>query len=241
VHSTQEPSSDPLCCTCKSGYAEQERESQRDCERQICRRKRSVLTNYLRAVFASAHPSSSLSLACPPSCSPLSPRPLHCALLLPSHSPGPSEEGERRRRGRTRMRTSQQDTHTLHTSPPFTVAHCPPAAAPSPPLHRLRQRNRARQNSKKDSFLHEERRIWNATAMKRKYYKGIICSTPQNGVILSAECTKSIFVCPLHLSAFVRRLCGGCPFPLLFPFRPRAIDGYFRYKPAKQASTYRRC
>jgi hypothetical protein len=48
--------------------------------------------------------------------------------------------------------------------------------------------------------------FWNENATKRKYYKGQVHSMPQNGVICSAGCTKSIFVRPTRFSAFVGRL-----------------------------------
>jgi hypothetical protein len=65
-------------------------------------------------------------------------------------------------------------------------------------------------DSKKDGLLHGNSRIWNKNETKRKYYKGPVHSMLQNGVIRIAGCTKSIFVHPRRLSAFVGRLCG-CP------------------------------
>jgi hypothetical protein len=55
---------------------------------------------------------------------------------------------------------------------------------------------------------------------------------PQNGVIRSADRKRTIFVRRRRFAAFVGWLCG-CPLPFAFLFRPRAIDGYFRYNSSK--------
>jgi len=53
-----------------------------------------------------------------------------------------------------------------------------------------------------------------------KYHEGWTRSMPQDGVILSADRKRTIFVCPLRLSAFGRRLCGAVlSFALLSPLQ----------------------